>query len=85
MLAGRLGYRINARFVRRSFGRVFNHPHSVCTDEMLRPELQGTDIFADGMDNIVTTQKRVAQMYFDGAYSAGLPAAPGVAAHYAQG
>ena len=65
VLAGRLGYRINARFVRRFFGRVFNHPHSVCTDEMLRPELQGMDIFTDGMDNIVATQKRVAQMYFN--------------------
>ncbi len=65
VLAGRLGYRINARFVRRFFGRVFNHPHSVCTDEMLRPELQGMDVFADGIDNVVTTQKRVAQMYFD--------------------
>ena len=44
---------------------MFNHPHAVFTDEMLRPELQGLDIFADGMDNIVTTQKRVAKMYFD--------------------
>ena len=65
VLAGRLGYRINARFVRRFFGRVFNHPHVVCTDEMLRPELQGMDVFADGMDNIIITQKRVAKMYFD--------------------
>jgi len=65
VLAGRLGYRINARFVRRFFGRVFNHPHVVCTDEMLRPELQGMDLFADGMDNIIVTQKRVAKMYFD--------------------
>jgi phosphoenolpyruvate carboxykinase (diphosphate) len=65
VLAGRLGYRINAKFVRRFFGRVFNHPHSVCTDEMLRPELQGMDIFVDGMDNIVATQKRVGKMYFD--------------------
>lgn len=65
VLASRLGYRINARFVRMFFGRVFNHPRSVFTDEMLRPELQGADIFADGMDNIVATQKRVAQMYFD--------------------
>ena len=32
---------------------------------MLRPELQDMDIFADGMDNIVATQKRVAKMYFD--------------------
>jgi len=65
VLAGRLGYRINARFVRRFFGRVFNHPNSVCTDEMLRPELQGMDTFVDGIDNIVATQKRVAKMYFD--------------------
>jgi hypothetical protein len=65
ILAGRLGYRINARFVRRFFGRVFNHPQAVCTDEMLRPELQSMDVFVDGMDNIVATQKRVAQMYFD--------------------
>jgi hypothetical protein len=65
VLASRLGYRINARFVRHFFGRVFNHPHAVFTDEMLRPELQGMETFADGMDNIVTTQKRVASMYFE--------------------
>jgi hypothetical protein len=65
VLASRLGYRINARFVRNFFGRVFNHPHVVLTDEMLKPELQGMDVFLDGLDNIVTTQRRVARMYFD--------------------
>ncbi len=65
VLASRLGYRINARFVHAFFGRVFNHPHSVFTDEMLRPELQDIEIFVDGMDNIVSTQKRVAKMYFE--------------------
>jgi len=65
VLASRLGYRINLRFVHHFFGRVFNHPHAVFTPEMLKPELQGMDIFADGMDNIITTQKRVAKMYFD--------------------
>jgi hypothetical protein len=65
VFASRLGHRINARFVRAFFGRVFNHPHAVFTDEMLRPELQDMEIFADGMDNIVATQKRVAKMYFD--------------------
>jgi hypothetical protein len=65
VLASRLGWRINSRFARNFFGRVFNHPHAVFTGEMLRPELQGMDVFADGMDNIVTTQKRVAKMYFD--------------------
>jgi hypothetical protein len=63
--ASRLGYRINIRFVHAFFGRVFNHPHAVFTPEMLKPELQDMDIFADGMENIVATQKRVAKMYFD--------------------
>jgi phosphoenolpyruvate carboxykinase (diphosphate) len=65
VLASRLGYRINARFIHYFFGRVFNHPHAVFTDAMLKPELQDADIFADGMNNIVATQKRVAKMYFD--------------------
>ena len=65
LLAGRLGHRINSRFVRTFFGRVFNHPLAVFTDEMLRPEAQDMGVFADGMDNMVSTQKRVAQMYFD--------------------
>jgi hypothetical protein len=65
VFSSRLGWRINARFVHAFFGRVFNHPHAVFTEEMLKPELQGADIFADGMDNIIATQKRVAKMYFD--------------------
>jgi hypothetical protein len=65
VLAGRLGYRINARFVHAFFGRMFNHPQALFPEEMLRPELQDLEIFVDGMDNIVGTQKRVAKMYFD--------------------
>jgi hypothetical protein len=65
VLASRLGYRINARFIHAFFGRAFNHPRAVFTDEMLHPELQDMEIFVDGMDNIVATQKRVAKMYFD--------------------
>jgi hypothetical protein len=63
--ASHLGYRINIRFVHYFFGRVFNHPHAVFTEAMLKPELQDLAVFVDGMDNIVATQKRVAQMYFD--------------------
>lgn len=74
VLASRLGYRINARFVHAFFGRVFSHPHSVLTEEMLKPEIQSMDIFADGMDNIVATQKRVARMYFaDGSVEQACP------------
>ena len=64
VLASRLGYRMTSSFARTFFGRVFNHPHVVFTDEMLRPETQDLALFADGMDNIVTTQKRVAESYF---------------------
>lgn len=64
VLSSRLGYRITHRFVRAFFGRMFNHPHVVFPDEMLKPELQSMEIFADGMDNIVATQQRVAEHYF---------------------
>ncbi len=65
LLSSRLGYRITTKFGRVFFGRVFNHPHSVFTDEMLRPETQDMAIFADGMDNICVTHQRVAQSYFE--------------------
>ncbi len=64
ILASRLGNRITKKFVNTFFGRVFNHPHVVLTDEMLRPELQSMDLFVEGMDNIVATQQRVAANYF---------------------
>ncbi len=74
VLASRLGCRITSRFVTRFFGRIFNHPGTVFTDAMLRPELQSADTFADGMDNIVETQRRVAQLYFDdGSIAAACP------------
>lgn len=65
ILASRLGCRITQQFAITFFGRMFNHPHVVLTPEMLRPELQDMAVFADGMENIVTTQKRVAALYFE--------------------
>jgi hypothetical protein len=65
LLASRLGYRITSKFGRVFFGRVFTHPHSIFTEEMLRPETQDMAMFADGMDNICVTHQRVAQSYFD--------------------
>lgn len=67
VLASRLGYRITERFVRHFFGRIFANPGSVFPEDMLKPELQDLAIFADGMDNIVSTHQRVAQFYFDDA------------------
>ena len=74
VLASRLGWRINARFVHAFFGRVFNHPHAVFTEAMLKPELQDMNVFAEGLDNVVATQKRVAKMYFnDGSIAQACP------------
>lgn len=63
--ASRLGYRITSEFVNDFFGRVFNNPSVVIREPMLRPETQDVEVFVDGIDNIVTTHKRVAQMYID--------------------
>ncbi|SER91828.1 hypothetical protein SAMN05443377_11840 [Propionibacterium cyclohexanicum] len=65
VLASRLGYRINERFVTHYFGRIFLHPDVVFTEEMLRPEVQDEQVFVDSVDVIVKTHQRVAQMYFD--------------------
>jgi len=74
VLASRLGWRMTASFVRTFFGRVFNYPHAVFTEEMLRPEKQDLAIFADGMDNIVTTHQQCAASYFaDGSIEMACP------------
>lgn len=65
VLASRLGYRINDKFVSNYFGRIFLHPDSVFTEEILKPELQDLAIFADSVNVITTTHRRVAQAYFD--------------------
>ncbi len=65
VLASRLGYRMTRKFAITYFGRIFMHPHAVFTPEMLQPELQDLDVFADSVDNIVSTHQRVAQSYFD--------------------
>jgi hypothetical protein len=74
VLAGRLGWRVTASFVRAFFGRVFNYPHAVFTEEALRPEKQDPAVFADGVDNIVSTHQQVAAGYFaDGSIELACP------------
>lgn len=63
--ASRLGYRITAKFVHTFFGRVFDNPADVFSEEILKPEIQSTAVFADGIDNIVDAQRRVALAYFE--------------------
>lgn len=72
--ASLLGYRITIRFVHAFLGRIFNNPDAVFSQEMLAPEKQDMDIFAQGVESIVVTQQRVAQNYFeDGSYESACP------------
>ena len=74
VLASRLGYRITPHFVRTFFGMVFDNPNDVFSPEMLCPETQDPAAFADGVDNIVTTQKLIAENYFaDGSVALACP------------
>ena len=65
VLASRLGYRITSRFVHGFFGKIFDNPCAVFTEEILRPETQSLDVFVDGIDNIVEAQQREAQRFID--------------------
>ncbi len=74
VLAGRLGYRITARFMEIYGGRVFTTPDQVFPHDLLCPEEQDRDIFADAMDNIVEAHRWVAEQYFrDGSVELALP------------
>ncbi len=65
VLASRLGYRITDRFVHGFLGKIFDNPNQVFTEEILKPETQDLDVFADGVANIVEAQRKVAQRYLD--------------------
>jgi hypothetical protein len=72
--ASRLGYRMTEKMATKYFGRIFLHPDVVFTPEMLRPELQDVDIFAESINTIVATHERVARSYFeDGTITLAIP------------
>lgn len=72
--ASRLGYRITAKFVRTYLARVFDNPSKVFTEDILKPELQDMESFADGVLQISEAQKKVADRYFaDGGYEIACP------------
>lgn len=69
-----LGYRITEKFVNGYFGRVFETPNVIFPDDMLKPELQSLEQFADGVLNIVEAQQKVAEAYFrDGSINSACP------------
>lgn len=63
--ASRIGYRITAKFVRIFFARVFSHPETILTEEMLKPELQDKETFVTGMKTIIAAHKEAALNYFE--------------------
>ncbi len=72
--AARLGWRITPLFASHFLGRIFDAPSSIFPEEVLRPELQSLEYFADGILNIAEAQERVAKDYLeDGSISAALP------------
>lgn len=74
VLASRLGYRITKTFIFNHFGRIFEEPSSVFTKEMLKPEIQSMEDFADGINNIVEAQQKSALQYFeDGSIESAIP------------
>ncbi len=67
--ASLLGYRITNKFVKHYMARIFSRPDAVFNDEMLRPETQDMDAFAASVENLIITQRRVAEGFKkDGTY-----------------
>lgn len=74
VVASRLGWRITGRFVQTFCGRVLADPLALFDEDFLQPEKQDLDVFADGVDNIVTAMRDAAQHYFaDGSVEAACP------------
>jgi hypothetical protein len=86
VLASRLGYRITERFVAHFMGKIFDNPRAVFTEAILKPETQNLADFADGIDNIVEAQERVAKRYFeDGSIEEACPPLKALLAIMAEG
>ena len=59
-----LGFRITRKFAHQFLGRIFTDPVSVFPEDMLKPELQDEDQYADSLLNLVEAGKLVAKRYF---------------------
>ncbi len=72
--AARLGWRITPLFASTFLGRIFDAPSQVFPEEVLKPELQSMEHFADGIMNIAEAQEKVAKDYIkDGSIEAAIP------------
>jgi hypothetical protein len=72
--ASRLGYRMTEDFCYKYLGKVFDEPQTIFNEEILRPETQDLEAFADGVLNIVNGHKKAALNYFmDGSIESAIP------------
>ncbi len=74
VLSSRLGYRMTETFLFNYMGRIFDEPHAVFNNEMLKPETQDMEAFVQGIIHIIESQKNVALVYFeDGSVESAIP------------
>ncbi|MDD3168428.1 MAG: hypothetical protein PHC91_03065, partial [Eubacteriales bacterium] len=72
--ASRLGYRMTNVFCYKYLGKIFDEPQTIFSEEILRPEKQSIEAFADGMLNIANGHKKAALNYFqDGSAEDAIP------------
>lgn len=72
--ASRLGYRMTDVFCYKYFGKIFDEPKSIFTQDILKPETQSMDDFVDGVMNIVGGHQKAALNYFqDGSVEEAIP------------
>jgi phosphoenolpyruvate carboxykinase (diphosphate) len=72
--ASRLGYRITESFCQGYLGKIFDEPEKVFDEGILRPEKQSLEAFADGVKNIASGHKKVAEAYMrDGSIHEAIP------------
>ncbi len=72
--ASRLGYRITESFCQGYLGKIFDEPEKVFDEGILRPEKQSLEAFVDGVKNIASGHKKVADAYMrDGSIHEAIP------------
>jgi len=72
--ASRLGWRITDIFCYKYLGKIFDEPQTIFSEEILKPEKQGLDDFAEGVLNIANGHRKAALNYFrDGSVEKAIP------------
>ena len=69
-----LGYRMTNVFCYKYLGKIFDEPQTIFSEDILKPEKQNMEAFADGVLNIANGHKKAALNYFeDGSIDDAIP------------